>query len=166
MQLKVESDVSYLVVKGLKSQIAGNFFLEPYNNYFNTTTQNGLIHTECATLKNVVCSAAEAEFGGLFTNCQKALEIKRALEALGHQQKQIEVKTDISTAASFVHDTMRIKQSKTWNMRWNLFRQKQQQAIFKILWEKGIKNKADYFTKHHPPNHCHTRRYDYLLKGT
>ena len=84
MQLKVESDASYLVVKGVKSQIAGHFYLEPHNNYFNTTMQNGPIHTECATLKNVACSAAEPECGGLFTNCQKALEIKRALEALGH----------------------------------------------------------------------------------
>ena len=29
MQLKVESDASYLVVKGVKSRIAGHFYLEP-----------------------------------------------------------------------------------------------------------------------------------------
>ena len=39
-------------------------------------TQNGPIHTEFATLKNLVCSAAEAECGHLFINCQKAIEIK------------------------------------------------------------------------------------------
>ena len=82
MQLKVELDASYLVVKGAKSRIAGHFYLKPKYNCFNTTTQNEPIHTECATLKNVVCSAAEAECGGLFTNCQKALEIKRAHGAL------------------------------------------------------------------------------------
>ena len=114
----------------------------------------------------MVCSAAEAECGVLFTNFRKALEIKQALEALDHQQKQIEIKTENSTAASFVHDTIKIKRTKTLDMRWNWLRQKQQQAIFKILWEKGIKNKADYFNKHYPPNqHC-MRRYDYLLKGT
>ena len=69
-------------------------------------------------------------------------------------------------AASVVHDTMRIKRAKTWDMRWNWLRQKQQQEIFKILWEKGTKDKADYFTKHHPPNQHRMRRYDYLLKGT
>ena len=166
MQLRVESDASYLVLKGAKSRVAGHFYLQPHKNYFNTTPQNGPVHTECSTLKNVVCSAAEAECGGLFVNCQKAIEIRRLLEALGHPQEPTEVKTDNSTAASFVHDTMRMKRAKTWDMRWNWLRQKQQRLIFKILWEKGARNKADYFTKHHPPNHHRERRYDYLLKGT
>ena len=108
MQLKVESDALYLVVKGAKSRIAGYFYLEPKHNYFNIMTQNGPIHTECTTLKNVVCSAAEEECGGLFTNGQKAFKIKRVLEALGHNQQKIEIKTDNSTAASFANDTMRI----------------------------------------------------------
>ena len=166
MQLKVESDASYLVVKNAKSRIAGHFHLEPKKNYYNTIKQNGPIHTECTTLKNVVCLAAEAECGGLFTNGQKAIEIKKALKALGHEQKKIEIKTDNSTAASFANDTMRIQRSKTWDMRWNWLRQKQQQNIFKFVWEKGTENKADYFTKHHPPNQHRLRRYDYLLKGT
>ena len=165
MQLKVESDASYLAVKGAKSRIAGHFYLEPAKNYFNTTSQNGPITTECVTLKNVVCSAAEAECGGLFHNCQKAIEIRRQLEALGHPQQQTEVKTDNSTANSFVHATMRLKRSKTWDMRWNWLREKAQQQIFKILWEKGSKNKADYFTKHHNPAHHRLSRLDYILKG-
>ena len=51
-------------------------------------------------------------------------------------------------------------------MQWNWLQQKQQQAIFNILWEKGTKNKADYFTTHRPPNQHRIRRYVYLLKGT
>ena len=73
--------------------------------------QNGPIHTECTTLKNVF-SAAEAECGGLFTNGQKAIEIKKALKALGHKQKKIEIKTDNSTASSFANDMMRIQRLK------------------------------------------------------
>ena len=165
MQLKVESDASYLAVKGAKSRIAGHFYLEPARNYFNTTSQNGPVATECVTLKNVVCSAAEAECGGLFHNCQKAIEIRRQLEALGHPQQPTEVKTDNSTANSFVHATMRLKRSKTWDMRWNWLRQKAQQKVFKILWEQGSKNKADYFTKHHNPAHHRLSRTDYVLQG-
>ena len=63
-------------------------------------------------MSNVVCSAAEAECGHLFTNCQKAIEIKRALEALGKNQQKIEIRTDNSTAASFANDMMRIRRSK------------------------------------------------------
>ena len=83
------------------------------------------ILTECITLKNVVCSAAEAECAGLFHNCQKAVEIRRILQALGHKQTPTLVKTDNSTANSFVHTTMKLKKSKTWDMRWNCLREKE-----------------------------------------
>ena len=86
MELKVESDASYLAVKGAKSRVASHFYLEPTRDYFNTTSQNGPIATKCVTLNNIVCSAAEGECGGLFHNCQKAIEIFRQLEALWHPQ--------------------------------------------------------------------------------
>ena len=165
MQLKVESDASYLSVKNSRSRYAGHFYLESSPNRYNHTPQNGPIHTECAILKNVVCSAAEAECGGVFHNCHKALVIRRALQALGHLQTPTEVVTDNSTAASFVHSTMRSKRSKTWDMRWNWLRDKLQQATFRIKWEKGSSNKADYFSKHHPPSHHRQVRSDYILPG-
>ena len=60
---------------------------------------------------------------------------------------------------------MRQKRSKTWDMRWNWLRQKQMSKVFKIIWEKGSKNKADYFSKHHSPKHHREKRSDYILKG-
>ena len=165
MQLKVESDASYLSVGKSRSQYAGHFYLEPARNTFNQTAQNGPIHTEYAVLKNIVCSAAEVECGGVFHNCQKAIVIHRALEALNHPQKPTEVKTDNSTAAAFVHSTMRSKKSKTWDMRWNWLRQKMQQRQFNIIWDKGTRNKADYFSKHHSPMHHRSVCSDYILRG-
>ena len=153
MQLKVESDASYLVIEGAKSRVAGHFYLEANKRHLNDTGDNAPILTECITLKNVVCSAAEAECAGLFHNCQKAIVIRRILEALGHKQNPTSVKTDNSTANSFVHATMRLKRSKTWDMRWNWLRQKEQQKMFKIRWEKGKNNKADLFSKHHDAAH-------------
>ena len=94
------------MMKGEKSRVAGHYYLEPLPNRFNTTPQNGPIHTECATLKNFVCSAAEAECGGLFNNCQKAFDIHRTIEALGHPQAKIEVKTENSKATLFVIKNM------------------------------------------------------------
>ena len=100
-------------------------------------------------IKNVVCSAAEAECAGLFHNCQKAIVIRRILEALSHNQKPTSVKTDNSTTNSFVHATMRLKKSKMWDMRWNWLRQKEIQDECKIRWEKGKNNQANLFSKHH-----------------
>ena len=153
MQLMVESDASYLVVDGARSRIAGHFYLQANKIFLNSSEHNAPILTECVTLKNVVCSAAEAECAGLFHNCQKAIEIRRILQALGHKQSPTSVKTDNSTTNSFVHTTMKLKKSKTWDMRWNWLREKEIQDEFKIRWEKGKNNKADLFSKHHGPAH-------------
>ena len=157
MQLKVESDASYLSVKDSRSRYAGHFYLQPLPNRYNSTAQNGPIHKECAVLKNVVCLTAEADCGGDFHNSQKVVVIKRALEALGHCQQATDVKTDNST--------MRSKRSKTWDMRWKWLREKLQQRHFKIIWSKGTRNKADYFSKHYVPSHHRRVRSDYILQG-
>ena len=36
---------------------------------------------------------------------------------------------------------------------------------FYIHWDHGKDNKADYHTKHHPPNHHRMMRDKYILKG-
>ena len=165
MQLKAESDASYLVVRGAKSRVAGHFALDASMGTIIKSTNNAPILTECSVLKNVVCSAAEAECGGLFHNAQKAVEIRRILQGLGHAQLPTEIKTDNSTANSFVHATMRFKRSKTWDMRWNWLKEKTKNKLFKILWEKGKNNKADLFTKLHSPAHMKEKRSVYILEG-
>jgi len=166
MQLMVESDASYLSVKNSRSRYGGHFYLQALPNKYRHTNQNGPIHTECSVLKNVVCSAAEAECGGLFHNCQKAIIIRRALLALGHPQRSTQVHTDNSTASSFAHATMKSKRSKTWDMRWNWLREKLHQTIFNVKWNPGKNNRADYFTKHHAPAHHKEHRSFYIVPGT
>ena len=165
MQLKIESDAAYLVIKGAKSRIAGHFYLESTKDNFNKNKFSAPILTECSTLRNVVRSAAEAECGGLFHNAQKAIIIRRILTALHHKQNPTEIKTDNSTANAFVHSTMRQKRSKTWDMRWNWLREKQNDKTLKIIWDKGKNNKADLFTKTHSATHMKEKRHDYILKG-
>ena len=167
MQLHIESDAAYLVIPGARSWAAGHFYLsaastpnKTYKGRFNAP-----IHTECHTIKNVVSSAAEAECAALFHNCSVAVGIRHALNGLGNLQQRTEVITDNSTANSFVHSEMRVKQSNSWDMQYNWLRDCFAQQQFKIRWDKGIYNLADYFTKHHSPNHHRTKRYDYILKG-
>ena len=40
-----------------------------------------------------------------------------------------------------------------------------QNKDFKVFWDKGCENKADYHTKHHPPAYHRTVRPNYILKG-
>ena len=91
--------------------------------------------------------------------------MRRMLEGLGHKQQPTSVKTDNSTANSFVHASMRLKKSKTWDMRWNWLRQQELHQQFRIKWEPGKFNKADLFSKLHPPSHHIKKRGDYILKG-
>ena len=78
MQLCVESDTAYLVLPKARSRIAGHFYLKanisPNKTYQDTL--NAPIHIECATIKNVVSSAAKAETAALFHNCTTAIAIR------------------------------------------------------------------------------------------
>ena len=166
MKLHIESDAAYLVLPGAKSRVAGYFYLRspPHPSKLYPKSYNAPIHVECATLKNVVSSAAEAECGGLFHNCCTAIGIRTALIGMGHKQDKTEVITDNSTANSFVHSEMRVKRSKSWDMKYNWLRDRVAQNQFLVKWDKGIHNMADYFTKHHPPSHHKIKRYHYILK--
>ena len=83
---------------------------------------------------------------------------------MGHPQTKTEVITDNSTANSFVHSEIRVKCSKSWDMKHNWLRDRTAQNQFHIKWDKGIHNMADYFTKHHPPSHHQSKWYEYLEK--
>ena len=49
------------------------------------------------------------------------------------------------------------------DMRFFWVRDRLKQGQFRIFWEKGASNLADYFTKHHPPAHHKKIRGSYVL---
>ena len=118
MILHVDSDAAYLIAPNAKSRIAGYYHLSDLPTKKHNKI-NGAIMVECRYLKHVVASAAEAETGGLFHNCQNAIYIRHLLEILGHKQVPTPMKTDNSTAAAFVKEMIRQKRSKSWDMRYH-----------------------------------------------
>ena len=146
MVLHIDTDAAYLVMPGAKSRIAGYYYL---SSDTNQPPLNGPILVLCKTLQHVVASAAEAETAGLFFNAQTGIIVRTALNELGHTQPKTRLKTDNTTATGFVHNNIKQKKSKSWDMRFHWLREKHIQEIFNIFWEKGLKNLADYFTKHH-----------------
>ena len=135
-----------------KSRIAGYYYLSDLPSKKHNKI-DGAVMVECRYLKHVVASAAEAQTGGLFHNCQNAIYIRKLLEILKHDQIPTPIKTDNSTAAAFVNEMIRQKRSKSWDMRYHWIRDQQLQKTIKVYWDKGQNNMADYFTKHHPPIH-------------
>jgi hypothetical protein len=166
MILIVESDAAYLVLPNAKSRIAGYFYLSEDTRSNDTITQpkrNGPLHIVCKTLKHVVASAAEAETGGLFINAQETIPLRYVLQQLGHEQPPTPIKTDNTTALSFVNANIRQKRSKSWDMRYYWLRDRLIQNSMYFYWEKGSNNDADYFTKHHAPNHHLTNRQKFIF---
>ena len=167
MQLMVDTDAVYFVLPGAKSRIADHYMLASAPNKRNEhpAPHNTPILVECKTIKNVVCSAAEAETVGLFYNGQTAANIRGILNRMGHLQHPTKINKDNNTANAFVHSTMHMKRSKTWDMRYHWLRERKTKQMFDIYWDKGSNDHADYFTKHHPPAHHKHQRYQYILKG-
>jgi len=153
MVLHVDSDAAYLVLPNAKSRVAGYFYLSDHPDKDISPTLNGAILVECKGIKHVLSSSAEAETAGLFHNAQIAIPIRYILDSIGHVQPATPLKTDNSTAHGFVHNNIHQKRSKSWDMRYHWLRKKQTKDVFRIFWDKGSNNHADYFTKHHPAKH-------------
>ena len=169
MILYAESDAAYLVQPKARSRIAGYFYLSDRQP---TTTipsppYNGPLLIECKTIRNVVASAAEAETNGLFHNAREAIPIRQTLIEMGHPQPPTPIKTDNSTAISFVSSNIKQKKSKSWDMQLNWLRDKRTiDKQFRFYWAPGTANAADYHTKHHPPKHHLQVRNKYVhVKG-
>jgi hypothetical protein len=70
--------------------------------------------------------------------------------------------TDNECARGIANDTVKQKRSKAIDMRFYWIRDRVAQNQFKICWQKGSDNLADYYTKHHPPAHHQRMRSRYL----
>ena len=86
------------------------------------------------------------------------------LEALGHKQHAILVKTDNSTAVAFSNSLLKEKRSKSWDMRLHWLKDRVRQKHFYIFWDKGANNMADYATKHFTPSYHQKIRSLYVHK--
>merc|ERR1711903_104982 len=100
-----------------------------------------------------MASATEAELAALFMNAQEAVAIRNCLRAMGFTQPATPLKTDNNTANGIINNTMKQKRSKAIDVRFYWLRDRAEQGQFRIYWDAGKNNLADYFTKHHPPMH-------------
>ena len=160
------TDAAYLVLPKARSRIADYFRLVDHPTT-SSRTENGVILIECRTLRNVVTSAAEAETAALFYNGQHIIVLRRLLEALQHPQSPTPLKTDNTTANSFVHNNINQRKSKSWDMRFYWLKDNITKQYIKVYWKRGKDekdpNKADYHTKHHQIIHHRGIRTEYVL---
>jgi hypothetical protein len=87
----------------------------------------------------VVASAAEAELGALFLNCQEGIIFKRTLEDLGHQQPKIPVHCDNATAVGIANKTIKRQRSRAMETRYFWTCEKDAQKVYSFKWHPAWK---------------------------
>jgi hypothetical protein len=97
---------------------------------------------------------------------QEAVPIVTTLKEMSHQQPTTgtPLETDNSTAHDVLKAQVRIKRSKAFDMRCHWLKDCIARLQFNLCWVPGKHNRADYFTKHHPPSHHQIMRPNYLQR--
>ena len=162
MILNIHSDASYLSEPKARSRLGGTFFMGTAPRDGVPIQLNGPILVLANICKFVVASAAEAELGALFYNCQDGTILRLTLEELGHPQPATPVHCDNSTAVAIANDTVKKQRSRA--MEKNFFWTTNQVELgnFNVTWHPGQENLADYFTKHFDARHHQLVRPCYL----
>ena len=73
MVMNIQSDASYLSESMARCHACGHFFMGSTPVAGEPIKLNGAFYTNSVILKFVVASAAEAELGALFHNCQDGI---------------------------------------------------------------------------------------------
>ena len=152
MVLHADSDVACLTMPESRSYYAGHFYLSDWPSpcpILPNPERNGLIHTECKTILNVVSSVYEDE------ECVAAIGMQPALIALGQKQQATPLKMDNSTTERFVNSgwNQNVQKHGIWSCTgWDT---KRYWRNLECIVTKEKNNDAGYFTKHNPPIHHH-----------
>ncbi len=78
---------------------------------------NGAFHVSTTILRFVVASAAEAELGILYHNCQTGIIFLLTLTEMGHLQPKTPVHCDNATAVGIANNTIKRQRLRSMEMR-------------------------------------------------
>ena len=142
MVLIGHSDASYLSETGSRSRCGSFWWLgegpESHNHGIGSTSQ---------IIPNVTSSIGEAEYAGVFIMAQRGCILQNILASIGHPQTGTIIVTDNTTADNAANKRSKIKKLQTTAMRHHWIRDRVADGQFRVIWEAGYLNKADFFTK-------------------
>jgi hypothetical protein len=166
MILNIHSDASYLSEAKARSRACGHFFMGWQPRDGDPIRLNGAFHVSTTILRFVVASAAEAELGALYHNCQTGIIFRLTLADMGHPQPKTPVHCDNATAVGIANNTIKRQRSRSMEMRFFWVGDKVAQGMYKFSWYPGQENLADYQSKHHIGAHHVAVRPWYLHMST
>ncbi len=90
---------------------AGIFFMGWMPKNGEPIKINGAFYVNATIMKFVVASAAEAELGALFHNCQDGIIFRKTLADMGHPQLNTPVHCNNVTAVGIANNTIKRQRS-------------------------------------------------------
>ena len=153
MIMNIHSDASYLSEGRARSWTCGHFFMGWLPKNDEPIKLNGAFHVSTNVIRFVVASAAEAELGALFHNCQTGITFRSILHDMGHIQLKTPVHCDNATAVGIANSTVKRQRSRSMEMRFFWISDKCAQEMYALHWHPGQENLADYQSKHHTGAH-------------
>ncbi len=153
MVMNIHLDASYLSKTMARSQACGHFFMGWTPKNGKAIRLNWAFYTNTTILKFVVASAAEAELGALFHNCQDSIIFCQTLADLGHPQPKTPIHCDNATVVGITNNTVKRQRSQSMEMRFYWIGDKVAQGMYDVSWHSGQENLADYQSKHHNGAH-------------
>ncbi len=107
MILNIHSDASYLLEANARSRACGHFFMGWMPKDGKSICIHGAFHVSMVILRFVVASAAKAELGALYHNCQTGIIFPLPLTETGHLQSKTPVHCNNATAVGIANNTMK-----------------------------------------------------------
>jgi hypothetical protein len=154
MVTNIHSDALYLMETKTQSCRCGNFFMGWIPRDGKPIKLSRAFHLNSSILQLIVASAAEAELGALFHNCQTGIIFCIILEDLGYHQPETPVYCNKVIAVGIAKNTsVKHPQSRLMEMRFFWICGKVAQNIYSLAWHPGQENLADYQNKYHM--RCH-----------
>ena len=145
VRLNMFSDASFSSERKSKSRMGGVIFMGDMRR--DEELPSAPLRLVSQVTPVVADSAAEAEYLALHAVMKKAVFLKSILEDLGYPQKGSIVKCDNKAATSIANKTAGMKHTKHIRRRFHWIQDQVQLEQYKVVWEKGDINLADYFTK-------------------
>ncbi len=148
MILNIHSDASYLLEANARSRTCGHFFMGWMPKDNKPIRLNRAFNVSTTILRFVVASAAEAELGALYHNCQTGISFQLTLTEMGHPQPKTPVRCDNTTAVGIANNTIKQQHSQSMEMRFFWIGDKIAQEMYALKWHPGQENLANYQSKH------------------
>ena len=173
MQLCGHTDASYMSVSKARSCAAAYFYLStddgdllpPDHNSKLPAHPNGAVHVMSTVMRQVLSSATETEVGTTFYGCQYVVPLRNTFTNLGHVQGATLIITDNECCEGILNNTVKKRRLKAMDIRFYRVKCRMAQGQFKLLWQSGRENLADYFTKLHAKVHHKITRPLYVINS-